>query len=43
MDNQTTIGRLFGEDMITFANQVIKELILGEWAKMDVLVRLICF
>ena len=23
--------------------QVIKELILGEWAKMDVLVRLICF
>ena len=43
MDNQTTIGRLFGEDMITFYYQVIKELILGEWAKMDVLVRLICF
>lgn len=43
MDNQTTIGRLFGEDMITLCNQVIKELILGEWAKMDVLVRLICF
>lgn len=43
MDNQTTIGRLFGEDMITFGYQVIKELILGEWAKMDVLVRLICF
>ena len=43
MDNQTTIGRLFGEDMITLLYQVIKELILGEWAKMDVLVRLICF
>lgn len=43
MDNQTTIGRLFGEDMITFVIPSYKELILGEWAKMDVLVRLICF
>ena len=30
MDNQTTIGRLFGEDMISFIYQAIKELILGE-------------
>ena len=41
MDNQTTIGRLFGEDMISLY-QAIKGLILGELEKKDVLVRWIC-